>query len=50
MLDLPEFKTKMAEAYIDMAPRGPQVFWQNVNAEIQQWRTVVAQTGFKLNN
>jgi tripartite-type tricarboxylate transporter receptor subunit TctC len=50
VLDLPEFKTKMAEAYIDPTPRGPQVFSQYLSAEIQQWRSVVTQTGFKLNS
>jgi tripartite-type tricarboxylate transporter receptor subunit TctC len=50
VLDSPEFKTKMAEAYIDPTPRGPQVFLQYLSAEILQWRSVVTQTGFKLNN
>jgi tripartite-type tricarboxylate transporter receptor subunit TctC len=50
VLDSPEFKTKMAEAYIDPTPRGPQMFSQYLNAEILQWRSVVSQTGFKLNN
>lgn len=50
VLDSPEVKTKLAEAFIDPMPRGPQAFSQYLNAEIQQWRSVVTQTGFKLNN
>ena len=50
VLDLPEVRTKLAEAYIDPMPRGPQPFLQLLNAEVLQWRSVVSQTGFKMNN
>lgn len=50
VLDLPEVKAKLAEAYIDPMPRGAQPFQQLLSAEVLQWRTVVAQTGFKLDN
>jgi tripartite-type tricarboxylate transporter receptor subunit TctC len=50
VLDLPEVKAKLAEAYIDPMPRGAQPFQQLLNAEVLQWRTVVAQTGFKMDN
>lgn len=49
VMDLPEFKAKMTEAYIDPSPRGPQAFAQRLAAEVQQWQSVVTQTGFKLN-
>jgi tripartite-type tricarboxylate transporter receptor subunit TctC len=48
VLDLPEVKSKFADAFIDPMPRGPQALSAFLDAETRQWKSVVAQTGFKM--
>ena len=50
VLDLPDVKAKLAVAFIDPMPRGPQAFSKYLNEEISRWQSVVKQTGFVLNS
>ncbi len=50
VLDLPEVKTRLADAFIDPMPRGSQAFAKHLNDEIARWQAVVKQTGFTLNS
>ena len=49
VLDLPEVKARLADAFIDPMPRGSQAFAKHLNDEIARWQAVVKQTGFTLN-
>ena len=50
VLDLPEVKARLADAFIDPMPRGSQAFAKHLNDEIARWQAVVKQTGFTLNS
>lgn len=48
VLELSEVKARLTVAFIDPMPQGAQAFSSFLDAEIRQWKAVVAQTGFKL--
>jgi tripartite-type tricarboxylate transporter receptor subunit TctC len=50
VLALPDVKSKLAGAFIDPMPMGPQAFSKYLAEEIARWQTVVKQTGVTLNN
>lgn len=45
VLALPEVKAKLAAAFIDPMPGGPQAFAGYLNDEIARWQSVVKLTG-----
>ncbi|MDB5744008.1 MAG: hypothetical protein JWR68_2323 [Polaromonas sp.] len=48
VLNMPEVKTRLADAFIDPMPKGSQAFSEFLQADIDRWRSVVKQTGFTL--
>lgn len=45
VLDLPDVKARLATAFIDTMPRGPQAFAGFLSEEITRWQAVAKQTG-----
>lgn len=49
VMDMPDVKSRLGEAFIDTMPRGPAVFARFMNDDIARWQSIVKQTGFTLN-
>lgn len=49
-LDLPDVKAKLAGAFIDPMPAGPQAFAKFLGEEIARWQSVAKQTGITVNS
>lgn len=49
VMDLPDVKSRLGEAFIDTMPRGPAAFAKFMNDDIARWQSIVKQTGFTLN-
>lgn len=49
VLDQPDVKAKLSEAFIDPMPRGPLAFSNFLSEEMARWQSVVKQTGVSLN-
>lgn len=50
VLDLPEVKSRLSEAFIDGMPRGPAAFTKFMNDDLARWQSIVKQTGFTPNS